>query len=242
MKLWPWILGLLGFGAVVGARASSDDDDDDDDPAPSTGTISERHAKLRAALASIGELDATQRAFLEITAYGESKFNPAAHNNSFSERSASARGADHNPSIKAKVTACGVDPETLRTGSWGMFQRLAPFLAGDAFEIFGDQVGCGFCDPTKASYGFQIVSALETARDLQGYPGFQAKQTVGNLRLGWAAPTLMGYLSANAKKIAKYREQAEGAGYGAGLIDATINRFPQNIPQIYGRLVQAGFP
>jgi len=207
------------------------------------GNMGVRKTRLWKKLESIPELDPTQRYFLMLTAYGEGGYNPAAHNGTASERAASSSALDNNPKIAAWAQGCGVPLDRLRTGSWGTFQRLAPYLSYDAFEIFGGG-GCPFADPTRApvDLNFQIVSAIETARDLQQYGGWQAHQSVGNLRLGWANPSFMGYLTDHADRLAKYRGHATHESLPPGIVDAMIRPFPGNPAQIYQRLQQQGPP
>lgn len=211
-------------------------------PEPEPGDNLTRQQRLRSILAGVQELDDTQRAFLLITARGESNFNPLAHNGTDSEVAACARAvANDKTGIVARTLACGVPTADLITGSWGLFQRLAPYLANDAFEVFGDD-GCTLANPTRTSVAFQIASALETAGDLQRYNGWRANPTLGNLRLGWAAPGLMGYMQRNEKRIARYRRHARDIGYPASIIDAALAPFPRGraVAEIYARLVAGG--
>lgn len=206
-----------------------------------SGQPSAHKLRLWNKLRSIVELDDDQRGFFMVCAGGETgqKYRPTAHNGSASERLAAARAADNNHKLVARAVACGVPADALRTGSWGVFQRLAPFLSGDAFEIFGD-AGCGLADPRTTSLDFQIASALETAGDLQGYGAWKAYPTVGNLRLGWAAPALMGYIAANQDRINRYRRQATETGYPASFVDRPLKPMPRNVADIYRRLVAGG--
>lgn len=196
-----------------------------------------RKATLWNKLRSIPELDDTQRYFVMLTAYGEGNYNPRAHNGSASERAASARAADNNQQIVQRAMACGVPYENLRTGSWTMFQLLAPYVSGTAFEIFGDGF-CPWADPTRigADTNAQICIAIEHAHDLQQYDGWKAFRTIGNLRLGWAAPALMGYISDNAARLGKYRAQARKQGFPPGIVDALVRPFPSGAAGIYQRL------
>jgi hypothetical protein len=237
------VLGTIaGVAALVGLAASSSGDDDEEE-GDVTVSGSTRKQRLWAQLRDIAELDETQRGFLMITAGGETgqSYSPDAHNDTPSEVAASALAAKNNLAIVTRAQACGVSRAKLETGSWGLFQRLAPYLAGDAFEIFGNtSEACAVVDPTRTSFYFQIASAIETARDLQGYGGFHAYPTVGNLRLGWYAPSRMGYIADNADRIARYRRQAAETGYPRSFVDARISRFPSNVADIYRRMVARG--
>lgn len=235
-------LGSLGLFALAGLAASTTSAADDepevdpDDDAANDG--SSNKMRLWSKLESIVELNNTQRYFLTLVAKGEGNYNPAAHNGSQSERDASSRATDNSPSIVANALACGVPTNNLRTGSWGTFQRLAPYLSGDAFTIFANGNPCPFADPTRApqNLNYQIVSAIKVAHVLQGFNGWQAFPTVGNLRLGWAAPSLMGFISANADRLEKYRRHARAASLPDGIVDAKITEFPGNFAEIYERL------
>lgn len=229
-------LGSFGLLALAGlAKASSGSSVPDVEP---DGDGSTNKMRLWLKLESIRELDDTQRYFLILTAKGEGNYNPAAHNGSASERDASSRATDNAPSIVANAQACGVPVDNLRTGSWGTFQRLAPYLSGDAFTIFATGNPCPFADPTRApqNLNFQIVSAIKVAHVLQGFQGWRAFPTVGNLRLGWAAPALMGFITANADRLEKYRRHARAASLPDGIVDAQIREFPSNFAEIYERL------
>lgn len=193
-------------------------------------------------LESIPQLTRTQRYFLMLTAYGEGRYSPLAHNGSASERAAAVRATENNPALVLRAQRCGVNVAALQTGSWGTFQRLAPYLSNDAYEIFGESGMCPYADPTRMVHDldFQIASAIETARDLQQYAGWKSYPTVGNLRLGWAAPALMGYISANKARLDKYRAQAAQESFPAGIVDAPIEPFPSNVAQIYLALRAGG--
>jgi len=224
-------VALLGAGSAGAA----------DNPNDGGGMATSNKLRMWRKLESISELIPTQRYFLMLVAYGEGKYNPAAHNGSASERAASAKAADNNPAIVARALGCGVPEANLRTGSWTTFQLLAPYVSGTAFEIFGGAF-CPFADPTRApsNLNLQIAIAIEHARDLQGYNGFQARPTVGNLRLGWAAPAWMGYENEHPDRIAKYRAHAVHEKFPTGIVDAPIGMFPNNPAQIYEALRSAG--
>lgn len=240
-------LALVGVAAaavlLVGAGAASADDNGEN----GGGVGTSNKVRIWRKLAFIQELDDIQRLFLMLVAYGEGKYNPAAHNGSPSERLASSKAADNSPWIVQRAIACGVNAAALRTGSWTTFQLLAPYVSGTAHEIFGGAF-CPFADPTRtpSNLNLQIVIAIEHARDLQGYKGWQARPTVGNLRLGWAAPAWMGYEGEHADRIEKYRDHAEHEQLGApainprDLIDKSIGVFPNNPAQIYEALRSSG--
>lgn len=229
MRLWPLAL-LLGVGLAGAASASPVDNDNNG------GNVTLKQ-RIWSMLTMVPELTNEQRFFLMLTAYGEGGYNPRAHNGTPAERAASQAAADNNPSIVAWAQSCGVPRAELETGSWTTFQLLAPYVTGTVREVFGD-AGCMFADPTRVgdNLALQVALAIEHARDLQGYSSWQAYPTVGNLRLGWAAPSLMGYISANAERLNRYRAQAASQSFPAGIVDASLTRFPGNAASIYERL------
>jgi len=206
------------------------------------GAVATRKQRFWSRIETIAELDNTQRYFLTLVAYRESKFNPAAHNGSVTERAAAAQGLANSPSIRGKAQACGVAMKALSTGSWGLFQRLAPFWADDMFDIFGVQGAYPYVDPSRevSNMNLQIVSAIKVAHTLQQYSGWKAYPTAGNLRLGWASPDFMGYISAHADRLQRYREDADAADLPSSLVDGTIREFPTDYRGIYTRLGGAG--
>lgn len=233
----------IGVGVTVGvvalasvASASTPDGGDD------VGNVSNK-VRMWRKLEWIDSLTDTQRYFLMLVAYGEGKYNPAAHNGTASERLASSNALDNSPKIRGQAQSCGIDLDKLRSGSWTTFQLLAPYVTGTAFEVFGGGA-CPFADPTRApaNLNLQIVLAIEHARDLQAYQGFIARPTVGNLRLGWAAPAWMGYEGEHQDRITKYRAHAEHEKFPANLIDSYIGMFPNNPSQIYELLRSSGPP
>lgn len=226
--------GLIAAGKLIDSASASSDDGGGGGGNPNDTTRSNRQQLWDALM--LLPLDDTQRLFLMLTAYGESRYDPRARNDSASEVLASAKASSNNPDIATRAAACGVPEARLRTGSWGRFQRLAPYLSNDAYEIFGQAAMCGNADPTASTADFQIASALETAGDLQQYNGWKANPTVGNLRLGWAAPALMGYLSKNKAKLDKYRRHAKEDGLPAGLVERVIAPFPRNVAAMYAML------
>jgi hypothetical protein len=226
---------LAGGGA---AAVASDDDDDDDE-----GAMATAKQRLYWRLRQVPQLTEDQRLYLMLTAYGEGRYRTNAHNGSPSERAASAAAAANNPAIVQRALNCGVPLSSLQSGSWTMFQLLAPYASGTAFEIFGGAF-CPFADPTRmvGNLDLQIVIGIEHARDLQGYAGWKAHRTVGNLRLGWANPGFMGFLTANADRIAKYRGHAVKVGLSPDFIDRELSIFPVNPAQIYAELQSRAEP
>jgi hypothetical protein len=227
-------LAALGFGAVAAARGKNPNDD------PGGGAMGwTRKQTMWNMLESVGELAPVHRYALMLIASREGGYNPAAHNGSVSERAASMKAAQNNPTIVSRALACGVPLSHLQSGSWTTFQLLAPYVSGTAFEVFGSAF-CPFADPERAQYdlAFQIAMAIEHARDLQGYDGFDAWPTVGALYLGWGAPSRMGS-DAPVKwgeKLDVYRDKAREQGFPEGIVDAHLPRFPSNPSQIYADL------
>lgn len=226
------IAGLATAGLLAASRRTSPIN-----PANEGGSMTRKQKVWR----KLGFLPLTnvQRYFAMLVAYGEGRYNPRAHNTSASERAAARRAVQNNAAAVARVEACGVPRSVLEDGSWGIAQRLGPYLSIDAFEIFGDGAqACALADPRSFDLDFQICSLIETAHDLGGYQGFKAWPTVGNLRLGFASPELMGYLQKEKARIAKYKAQASHEKFPAGIVDATITRFPKATPQFYATLRQ----
>lgn len=207
-----------------------------------------RKQRFWSRLESISELDTTQRYFLTMVAQRESKYNPAAHNGRASERLAASKALENNVGILELALTCGVNAERLRSGSWGLFQRLAPYWADDMRDIFGAS-SCSLIDPSQQvkNINLQIVDAIRVAHRLQQYPGWKAYPTAGNLRLGWLSFGLMGYISENEERLQRYREDAfaakikgETGKYPSPLVDGTIREFPTDYKGIYTRLGGAG--
>lgn len=246
MAAWPWLLGAAALALAVSSRAVSGQPNDDDE---SGGDVASRKQMLYWRTRQIAELTELQRMFLMLTAFGEGGYSTAAHNGSVAESAASKKAAENNPSIVAWAASCGVPPEALHTGSWSMFQLLAPYYTGTVREVFGD-AGCPFADPRKApgKLDLQIVVAIEHARDLQGYAGWQSVPTVGNLRLGWANPGFMGKLDEQRDRIDKYKAHAQRVvpswtqAEAASFIASTLTRFPTNPAEIFQRLQATPMP
>jgi hypothetical protein len=249
MKALPaLLLGLAVVGGIVlfarpaAAKGSAQPDvEPPKEPGQDGGGMSNKQ-RTWAMIMAVPGLDETQREFLFLTAYGESggHFNPAAHNDSESERAAAAKGV--TPTLASWASKCGVPLEHLQSGSWGVFQRLAPYFAHDVIQIFGENA-CELADPTKSGHNLalQIVSAVRYAHALQQYDAWQAYPTVGNLRLGWWGVAKLGYLSANKDHVDKYRRHAEDLHLtgGADFIDRQIAVFPPATQAMYAQLVNA---
>lgn len=248
MKLWTKALLAIGGLVMLGgaaSTASADDSDDDDDDDDGGASVPSKKQRVYWRLRQISTLSEMQRLTIMLIAYGEGGYSPTAHNGSPMERDASAKAAANNPTIVQRAYACGVDADVFKTGSWTMFQFLAPYASHTAYEVFGGAY-CPFADPTKmagttwAHIDLQIVLAIEHARDLQGYDSWRvnpANRTVGNLRLGWAAPGLMGddWATRQKTRIDKYRAQAAKEGF-PGIVDSLVEVFPNNPAQIYADL------
>lgn len=226
--------GALTLVALAARANSPSFGGDKDDPNMASNKVLLWNDLLR-----IPELDDTQRYFLMLTAAGESGYSPRAHNDSPGERAAAQKALDDDARIVELANDCGVPLSVLADGSSGMFGRLRPYYAWDAVEIFGRTAACPFANPSVINRHFQICSAIETARDLQGYTGWKVNaqtRTVGNLRLGFASPGFMGYLTKHADRLDKYRELAAKEKFPPGIVDAPIAVFPSNVAAIYQRL------
>lgn len=196
--------------------------------------------ELQRLLGYVVELNDAQRAMFIATAKRESNFSPLAHNDSASERAASAKAAASD-SMQATVqwaVACGVPRSALDTGSWTMFQFLAPYIPRRAQQILGQTArACNYANPTQTRRPFQIVAAMAHARALQGYTGFTAYPTVGNLMLGWGSPGRMGYLTKWAAKLDGYKANAAAAGLDPRLLDEPMPLLP-DVSQLAGILAR----
>lgn len=239
-KLALWVAGATAAALALSSSSAANPNDDGGDMAKASPKV-----RMWRKLAWLPMLTNEQRFFLMLTAKGEGNYNPAAHNGSESERAASANAADSEQGqiIVQRAMKCGVAPEKFRTGSWTTFQFLAPYVAGNAFEIWGNSA-CPFVDPTKiaSNLNAQICMAIEHARDLQQYNGWQQYPTVGNLRLGWASPGFMGYIQQQAERLQKYRELAAAESFTPGIVDAQLTEFPGNVAAIYELLRSGGPP
>jgi hypothetical protein len=242
---WPWVAAAAAVAVVVAASGASGTDDGDE----GGGEMVTRKQQLYWRLRQIDALSEEQRMFLMLTAFGEGAYSTAAHNGSAAERAASSKAADKNPTITAWALSCGVPDAALRSGSWSMFQLLAPYYAGTVREIFG-AAGCPFADPSKAPgrLDLQIVIGIEHAHDLQGYDGWRAVPTIGNLRLGWANPSFMGKLEAHADRIGKYVRHAQkvvpswSESEARAFINTRISRFPADTAGIFQALQNTPAP
>ena len=122
---WKWIAATLAAFGVASIAAG----DDSPPPSPGGGGIGggsmqgTDKQKLYAQLEALPMLDEDQRLFLMLVAHGESRYHPRAHNDSESERDASAKAYDR---IAARFSGCGRTREQYAIGSVGRFQRLAP--------------------------------------------------------------------------------------------------------------------
>jgi hypothetical protein len=196
-------------------------------PMQTTGKKKDLWVKLEAL-----PLTPTQRYFLMLTAYGESGYNPHAHNDSQGETAASLEALANNPTLANRLAACGGN---WGIGSGGLFGRLLPYFGDDMLDIFGS---CSYVRPSNVfDSNLAILSAIRNAHRLQAHEGFKVEPTVGNLRLGWASPTWLGYLTKHADHIAKYREQAAHEKLPFGIVDATIEDFPNDYQTLYATLV-----
>lgn len=233
-------IGVAAAAVVIAAAGAAKGSDN---MTPSGGTSDK--VRIWRKLEWIDELSDVQRFALMLIARREGGYSPGAHNGSASERAASEKAANNNPSIVTRCLACGIDESKLHTGSWSTFQLLAPYYAGTAFEVFGN-AGCTFADPTRAptNLNLQIALAIEHARDLQGYKGFQEWPTIGNLYLGWGSPSRMGGEAPTKwkERLDIYRALAKSEKFPAGIVDAPLNRFPSNPAAIYEALRTAGPP
>lgn len=236
MAIWPWLLGGAAIVALAGGRKVADivlGEDDVTPTTPSGGSLSRRQVMW-------GKLELlpitnTQRFFMMLTAYGEGRYSPSAHNTSTGERSAAKRAVENlSDEKRARILNCGVPASVIEDGSWGTFQQLGPYFSNNILDIFGtDELGCALADPRYPDLDSQIISAMYVAYRLGGYDSWKAFPTVGNLRLGWASPSLMGYITKEKARLDKYRKQAEDDGLPIGLVDMQMGRFPKPTPDMY---------
>lgn len=244
-------LGALGFALTAGGAEGDDDveplDHDDDvpdaDDSDGVGICAGLQKRERIeCLLGRTSLDDTQRKFLVLTAYGESRFNrliyrgnsavvpnvPGLKGNHDLGDAAAAEVAYKRH--RAYFDKCGHAPVTRYTyGSGGWFQ----FLPANALW---NVKGTWPCWPPEKIFdaAASIVMAIAMARELQEYAAFKASPHVGVLRTGWWWPKKMA--GPPADRIAKYRKHAETIGLGASFIDRTIAPFPGNYAALYSAL------
>lgn len=181
-----------------------------------------------AALLARAPLDETQRGFLILTAYGESRWSSGAANRSASEAAAAGRAYDRHADFFRD--RCGP-----RSGyAWGSGGWFGLLPANPLWILRNSGLACW-----PGSYVFDpvasIVAALAFGRQLQGWSGFQTNPTVINLRIGWGNPSAMGEPHDPAK-VAKFVEHARKAGLGETFLLRPVNRFPGNYAAIFAAL------
>lgn len=220
--------GGLVLGAIVlrprrrarRARGSSS-------PKRPSASQEENRIKLWAQLHAIPDrlMTEDQRRFLVYVAYGESRWDPLAHNDDATEVAASATAYDR---VAARLAGCGRSRSAYVRGSGGRFGRLLPYFATDLSEL----LPC--IDPASIWNGIDdIVSAVHLARVHQDEPSWDG--TVGSVRAGWRTP---GDLRPSAERLAKMRQTAVRAGLDAGFIDRQLDRFTTDLAGIRAALLE----
>ncbi len=235
MRIGPRELAIGGGALVLGAvalrsrpaRARRRSTKGGGSSAPPTSEEATAfRAQLWAQLQQIPDylIDDDQRRFALYVGYGESRWNPRAHNDSASEVAASVTAYNR---IAGRFAGCNIPRARYVRGSGGRFGRLLPYFCSDLREV----VPCA--DPDLIFDGVHdIVSLVKLAGDLQDNPTWQG--TVGSLRAGWKTP---GNLRPSAARLAKMRKSAVKAGLEASFIDQKIARFTKNLDAIRNALL-----
>ena len=218
----------MGFLLILLALALSGDGGSGSD-APGNPVTMSRGKNTLAQLLARTSLDETQRNFLILTAYGESRWSSGAANKSITEAAASGRAYDRHADYFA--ANCPEPRSGYVWGSGGWFGLLPPnplwILRASGLKCWP---GAYVFDPVAS-----IVAAIAFARQLQGWTGFKANPTVLNLRIGWGRPTAMSEPHDPAK-VAKFREHARKAGFDELFLLRPIKRFPGNYAEIFAAL------
>lgn len=239
------LLVLAGLALAGGSAAASPS-------VPSGAQSNVGKVELWTMLESLPQLDDTQRKFLILVARGESGWDPLVglgdpelfpagtkpnRKASTALQEGEARAARKAYQRHADVfAACGVghDEAAYGFGSGGWFGMLP---ANGLWQLRDTPFRCwppsAVFDPARA-----ITIAIAFARGLQGWDGYQANRTVGNLRAGWGLPTSMG-TSIDPDRIAKYRRHATESGLPASFVDLELARYPGDYVGIYQTLASA---
>lgn len=237
------LLAALALGTGGGASASVE--------IPPAAQSNAGKRELWAMLESLPMLDDVQRKFLILVARGESGWNPLV---GLGDPALFPPGT--KPNTKASAAAQEGEARAARVA----YDRHADYFAGcDAGERAAYSFGSGGwfgmlpanglwqlrdtplgCWPPRAVFepARAITMAVAFARALQGWDGFQANPTVGNLRAGWGLPTSMG-TNVAADRLAKYRRHARESGLPESFIDEPIARFAGDSLAVFQALLAA---
>ena len=223
---WFW-----GAAAALAAMAAAGSANASDVKAPKKSKGREELDRLL----QLAPLDHTQRQFFRFVAWGESRWKSGALNDTPSEAKAAARSYERHADY---YSTCGYPRASWVYGSAGWFQILAPV---GLWQIRKTEFACAW-DP--ATYLFDpaksLTVAIELARNLQGWAGFKANPTVGNLRRGWGWPAKMGSGVPGPDKRAKYAAQLRKSGVAKeSFLDTPIARMPGDPASIYRVLAGA---
>lgn len=237
------LLAALALGGAGSASASVE--------IPPAAQSNAGKRELWAMLESLPMLDDVQRKFLILVARGESGWNPLV---GLGDPSLFPPGTKPNTKASAKAQegearaarvaydrhaayfeACDAgDRAAYSFGSGGWFGMLP---ANGLWQLRDTPLACwpprAVFEPVRA-----LVMGLAFARGLQGWDGFKANPTVGNLRAGWGLPTSMGTDIA-ADRLAKYRRHARESGLPESFIDEPIARYPGDYLAIFRTLANA---
>lgn len=219
-----WGLGGLAFAGFVAALTSGGDelDDGDIDDGGDMTTRTQRKVALYAKLGLLKPdfIDEDQRLFVMLVAYGESRYNPKAHNDSPGEVAASRDAWDSNPTLAAKIMARGFTRDQVAIGSGGYGGRLVPYFCDDMLDAKLPVNPRGVFDADLS-----IVSTIIASHKLQQWRQWRdAGRTVKALRGGFWWPARMDNLPED--RLEKYEDHADHEKFGEGFVDRVLNEFP----------------
>jgi hypothetical protein len=151
------------------------------------------------------------RDFLVFLAWGESRGDPNAHNDSPSEVDASIRAWER---VRDRFALCVWPPLEYQQGSGGLFGFLMPIGLAQIPESYRclrpDQV----FDPRVS-----LAMAIGYARGLMRWDGYERRPSWLSLRHGWSRPSQMGVRSELDRVRPAYREHAAAVGLPAAWLD-----------------------
>lgn len=214
-----WLLpaAIIGGAVLLGSRAAAKPEEEKQVP------MGDNRKALRCAIATAGLGDDWLR-FLEVTAYRESKFNPAAWNDSPGETKASQRAVDR---LRDRLDELPIDPDAWAYGSKGLFQFLGPYVIA---KSKGWRFPEAMADPDMAfDPGTSVAAAFDFARGLMRFPNFA--DSWASLRVGWGLPAKMGdpkYLESRGRAM---EDRAAKLGWARGWVHKKPVLPPKRTPE-----------